>query len=60
MISLFCRHSQAHSKVVETVLNSSNLKETIGRKTPVAAIGSFSVCSESVQPIQNIGCGGRI
>ena len=31
---------QAHSKVVEMVLNTSKSKETANRKTPVAAIGS--------------------
>jgi integrase len=31
---------QAHSKVVEMVLNCSKSKETVGRNTPVAAIGS--------------------
>ncbi len=31
---------QAHSKVVEMVLNSSKSKETAGRNNPVAAIGS--------------------
>lgn len=31
---------QAHSKVVEMVLNSSKSKETVGRNNPVAAIGS--------------------
>jgi integrase len=31
---------QAHSKVVEMVLNSSKSKETVGRNNPAAAIGS--------------------
>jgi hypothetical protein len=40
---------QAHSKVVEMVLNSSKSKETIGRNNPVAAIGSFWGAHKSVQ-----------
>ncbi len=32
--------SQAHSNVVEMVLDSSKTKETAGRNTPAAAIGS--------------------
>jgi hypothetical protein len=54
---------QAHSKVVEMVLNSSKSEKprTIRRRSRLlGANGSFSVRSESVRPIDEIGCGGRI
>src|SRR5438093_7916951 len=50
---------QAHSKVVEMVLNSSKSKETVGRNNPVAAIGSFWVRFESVQPIERSWLRGK-
>ena len=54
---------QAHSKVVEMVLNSSKSKETAGRKTRLlllGANGSFWCAHKSVQLIDLIGCGGWI
>ena len=48
------------SKVVEMVLNSSKSKETVDRKSTMAAIGSFWCAHKSVQLIDLVGCGGWI
>ena len=47
---------QAHSKVVEMVLNGSKSDE----KRPADAIGSLWLALKSAQPIDLIGCGGKI
>jgi hypothetical protein len=51
---------QAHSKVVEMVLNSGKSKENAGRSKPAAANRSFWCAHKSVQLIDLIGCGGWI
>ena len=53
---------QAHSKVVEMVLNSSKSEEKAAgtRLLLLGVNGSFWCAQKSVQLIDWIGCGGRI
>ena len=51
---------QAHSKVVERVLNCSKNDQTADHKKPVKVIGSWWHARETAQPVEKIGCGGRI
>ena len=53
----------AHSKVVETVLNSRKNDQKVDQESRFLLLGvngSVLVRSESVQPIGRIGCGGWI